>query len=705
MLAESVARGSPPHVGTRAFGADDDHIFFGRTREIEELSERWRRHRLTVLHGAAGVGKTSLVNAGVVPRLRGRGDHVLAPGLIWRRNVFPAAAFPEQNLFTLALLASWYPDASPAGVAGLSVLSALRRHGAEARFGMPVRTFAVIDQAELLFRRPMPHEDQRRRFLDELRQAVAAEPGLHLLLAGREEYLDEMLALGEELGGGACAEYPLRAFDHEAAMHAVLGPLAAGGESAREAAEALVEELRTVRSSWSATARRVPTVAPALLQPVCTRLWEERASQRPYETGAVAERLAVGVDEALREFCGQALAAIAADYGVSRSKLVSWFRETFAGGDNGGGIAEDRLAAEMPLAIVRALEDEHLVKVSVREGARTYELHHHRMIEPVRSLDERVGPVRRPEPPEQLRVAERALCVGELGRAQYGAEAVIRASGGGGLRLRAEAEQLLGNIAWERGLPELAARHYTDAAGLFDVLQDGSAVGLLLAARGLSLMAGRPFDAVRELRTAASRLPNDLVVHTALAQALWSAGQPTAALAVLDTVLAREGDTPEALRARGEMLIDLGRIESGWRDLSRIDHLGRPSTRAAWILAEAERGRAGRGRSAGAPETAGSSPTAMVGGGPEAAAPPPYEPLGTQAGTGGAEIGDPAELLGDATGNGPVLLRIARVRGLRGAEDAAVYAAQAMEAGSPPLPAHMKERARSLMRTGASAEE
>ncbi|XVQ10700.1 tetratricopeptide repeat protein [Spirillospora sp. CA-255316] len=724
MLTDSVAEGSPPYVGTRPFGIGDDRIFFGRDREIEELSELWQKRRLTVLHGGAGVGKTSLVCAGVVPRLRAQGMHVLPLGQIWRRNVFPAAAFPEQNLFTLALLSSWYPDESPVRVAGLSVLNSLRRHGSKDRFGAPVRTFAVIDQAELLFRRPMPHEGQRRRFLDQLEEALTAEPNLRLLLAGRDEYLDDLLAFGERLGEGACTDYPLHAFDRDAAVQAVHRPLTGTGkEPGREVAESLVDELRTVRTPWSASDRRIPTVAPALLQLVCARLWAGPALPTAFDTGTLPERLASDVDEVLGEFCGQALATVATDRNVSLGKLVSWFRTTFADRGSGGGVTEDRLDAGLPAAVLRALEDEHLVRASVRAGVRTYELHHPRMIEPVQPLDERSGPVRRPEPPERLRAAERALCVGDLSQAWYGAEAVIRACGADGLRLRAEAEHLLGNIARERGLADLAVEHYRSAVSIFEVLQDGRAVGLLLAALGRLLMDGSAADAVRELRTAASRLPNDLVVQIALAQALWGAGQPTAALAVLDTVLAREGDTPEALRARGEMLIDLGQIDPGWRDLRRIDHLDRPSTRAAWILAETERSRAGAaagsvraprsGVARGDPEggaaanqRAEADDHAAPRDRTEAPEPPEAaEAVGENDGIGVREWLDPAEILGEAAESGPVLLRIARVRGLLGQEDAAVFAAQAMKAGHPPLPAHLRDRARLLRDAGSLAQE
>jgi chromosomal replication initiation ATPase DnaA len=51
------------------YGARDTAIFFGRQQETLKLSSMIDAHRLVVLYGPSGVGKTSLMQAGVVPRL------------------------------------------------------------------------------------------------------------------------------------------------------------------------------------------------------------------------------------------------------------------------------------------------------------------------------------------------------------------------------------------------------------------------------------------------------------------------------------------------------------------------------------------------------------------------------------------------------------------------------------------------------------
>jgi hypothetical protein len=57
----------------RPYREADTAYFFGREAEISDLLARTNRSMLTVLYGRAGLGKTSLVRAGLAPRLMARG--------------------------------------------------------------------------------------------------------------------------------------------------------------------------------------------------------------------------------------------------------------------------------------------------------------------------------------------------------------------------------------------------------------------------------------------------------------------------------------------------------------------------------------------------------------------------------------------------------------------------------------------------------
>ncbi|MDX6210215.1 MAG: hypothetical protein QOE24_2606, partial [Frankiales bacterium] len=71
-----------PYQGLRSFDADTAEFFFGREAEVDACSERLAAFPLLVVAGPSGSGKSSLVRAGLVPRLRGPGRrvYVLRPG-------------------------------------------------------------------------------------------------------------------------------------------------------------------------------------------------------------------------------------------------------------------------------------------------------------------------------------------------------------------------------------------------------------------------------------------------------------------------------------------------------------------------------------------------------------------------------------------------------------------------------------------------
>jgi hypothetical protein len=66
---EEIPRPERPYKFLDWFEAADRAIFYGREWEAQDLQRLILAHKLTVLYGASGVGKTSLLQAGVIPRL------------------------------------------------------------------------------------------------------------------------------------------------------------------------------------------------------------------------------------------------------------------------------------------------------------------------------------------------------------------------------------------------------------------------------------------------------------------------------------------------------------------------------------------------------------------------------------------------------------------------------------------------------------
>ena len=64
---------SNPWLGLASFTEETREFFFGRDEEVAELARRVQRKLLTLLFGQSGLGKTSILRAGLVPRLRTQG--------------------------------------------------------------------------------------------------------------------------------------------------------------------------------------------------------------------------------------------------------------------------------------------------------------------------------------------------------------------------------------------------------------------------------------------------------------------------------------------------------------------------------------------------------------------------------------------------------------------------------------------------------
>ena len=89
-----------PYPGLTHFYPEDASLFFGRDAEIDRLELSVTTRSLTVLIGASGSGKSSVVLAGLAPRLHARGR--------WRFTHFRIGTEPSKNPF-LALARALVP--------------------------------------------------------------------------------------------------------------------------------------------------------------------------------------------------------------------------------------------------------------------------------------------------------------------------------------------------------------------------------------------------------------------------------------------------------------------------------------------------------------------------------------------------------------------------------------------------------------------
>ncbi|MEV4887962.1 ATP-binding protein [Nonomuraea sp. NPDC055795] len=443
-----------PYVGLRPFRAREEPRFFGRAAESSMLTNVWwSAERPVILHGPSGVGKTSLLQAGVLPTISRRTAHVLPPGRVAQRSVFPSAALSEFNPYVLALLTTWSPAIPANRLAGVTLTEFLSRQDDHTSlFGPPAPLLICIDQAEELFEGPRTWKPHREEFFAQVDQALNAFPHLRLLLAVRDEHLPMLRAhLGpveiQSLG-------PLEA---DAALDAVTLPLRGTGKwFASDVAEAFVGDL----------AGGSGPVEPVLLQVACSRLWEALPDDVEAITWADMYEHA-DLDQCLTTFCGEVIQDAADSSGLHPSFVASWLRQHFAGPAAEPAALDESEAEGLPSAALRLLVDAHLLKVEPDGPRFVWRLQHDRLAEPLRRLSG-VNLVS-PRPAALRRHIDSAVIAfgkGQLDEAERRLAISARLGYENDARLHAAAETLRGNLAFARREHMEAAGHYRDAARL-----------------------------------------------------------------------------------------------------------------------------------------------------------------------------------------------------------------------------------------------
>jgi Novel STAND NTPase 1/WD domain, G-beta repeat/Trypsin-like peptidase domain/TIR domain len=189
-----------PYKGLRAFTASDERDFFGRERLVDELVqdiagmvalERFDSHaeRLLSILGPSGSGKSSVVLAGVLPRLQcgtvpGSEAWVFLSPMVPGSRPLEALGLALAPHFPERSFASIREDLSDDASRGLHVLATqLLKQGDS-------KVVLLVDQFEELFTQT-ESEDERRSFIDLLLTAVTEPRGsLILLLTLRADFSD-----------------------------------------------------------------------------------------------------------------------------------------------------------------------------------------------------------------------------------------------------------------------------------------------------------------------------------------------------------------------------------------------------------------------------------------------------------------------------------------------------------------------------------
>jgi hypothetical protein len=227
-----------PFPGLRPFEAHENHLFFGRDGQCDELLTRLRRNRFLAVVGTSGSGKSSLVRAGLLPGLYGG---LMTPaGSRWRIGVFRPGSQPIGNLAESLNAPEIFGRNEQVQQACTETV--LRRGSVglievvqEARMPKRDNLLVVVDQFEELFRfkQASPgagREDEAAAFVKLLLEAAKQqETPIYVVLTMRSDYLGDCAQfrdLPEAINDG---QYLIPRMTRDQRREAITGPVAVGG--------------------------------------------------------------------------------------------------------------------------------------------------------------------------------------------------------------------------------------------------------------------------------------------------------------------------------------------------------------------------------------------------------------------------------------------------------------------------------------------
>ena len=373
----SVLRGGPYRF-LDYFDVEDAEFFFGREEDTERVLEMAGLHRLSVLFGQSAVGKTSLLRAGLMARLReldeeysGEGPRALLP-------VYATCGDDPGEKLKFALLARAETEGIP-----------LPAESAEGTCREVAQALAEASGRQLLL--IVDHFAEafvkvgamvREQFIECVRECLE-DDRLHFMICLREDFLGELFELRDSLPGVMENMYRLRRLTREQAEAAITKPASNFNiQVERDLTDRLLEDLSR------------EGIEPADLQIVMYRLYEEMeppsrlVTQRLYDQLGGAHKILAGyLDKALtqlpmpeRPVAQDILRAM-----VASSELRGrWPLERIL-----HEVEDPREAIDKVLA---HLVDHRLLRVVDEEGKRSYELAHEYLADGLRL--QLGGPVR-----------------------------------------------------------------------------------------------------------------------------------------------------------------------------------------------------------------------------------------------------------------------------------------------------------------------
>jgi WD40 repeat protein len=340
MTTQSRVDPEHPWPALLSFREDDQRFFGGRKEEVEALYRRIASSRLTLLFGLSGLGKSSLLLAGLFPRLRGEHYFPVYIRLRYGRDLPPPI---EQIKAEIAAQARASGIEAPKPRDGETLWQYSHRPDSDFwdERNYPAIPVLVFDQFEELFTKSREVAGLANQFIEELadlaegappailRQAAKRDPSVlrhvfegryRLLIGIRSDYLAQLQGISDRVRAIFANRYELHRMSGAAALESTL---TAGGHLLDEdVARRIVRFVAGAGESGDAQAVEGLEVEPALLSLVCSELNGTRLDNQ--EPKITASMLSGTKDEILSRFYEASFADVSPELrALVEDKLVT----------------------------------------------------------------------------------------------------------------------------------------------------------------------------------------------------------------------------------------------------------------------------------------------------------------------------------------------------------------------------------------------
>lgn len=419
-----------PFPGPRPFREEEKNNFFGREWETRELADLIMANRVLHLCSQSGVGKTSLLRAGVLPLLASRPDFEVLPIVRVGRPVPEQVNRKEcQNIYSLATIMSWedpqYGKNSIASrMAGATLseyLDERKRYGRHKGSGRPpghAIRLLIFDQFEEVFFAHPQHWRERRKYFQQIGEALETNLSTKAVFVLREDYIAELDPFSDEIPDAFGMRFRLERLSRDAALRAVKGPMERTGRRfSKGVAERLVRDMAVERVQTGEKVIDIPGeyVEPVQLQIVCHKLWETRTTE------ITSANLRHNVSGYLSDFYSDVVRQTARQQSFDEQQIRDACQKyliTSIGTRN--KVYQDEWAQAIPASVIQELKERYLVYSQYSMGTTWYELTHDLFVNAITESNSKVFEERARENQRQ----------GELNaKARSAEEAIQRTSG------------------------------------------------------------------------------------------------------------------------------------------------------------------------------------------------------------------------------------------------------------------------------------